>query len=67
MQPPGGRCSWHHCPKCSTCPPCPFLSLRKSPDACLNRIRVVLNSAEQNLEVVPVSASVKTKLGRSGL
>ena len=26
-----------------------------------------LNSAEQNFEVVPVSASVKTKLGRSGL
>jgi hypothetical protein len=41
--------------------------LRKSPDACLNRIRRALNLAEQNLEVVPVSASVKTKLGRSGL
>ena len=42
-------------------------SLKKSPAACLNRIRRALESAEQNLEVVPVSASVKTKLGRSGL
>ena len=42
-------------------------SLKKSSSACLTRIRRALNSAEQNLEVVPVSASVKTTLGRSGL
>ena len=44
-------------------------SLQKSPAACLTHIRRALNSAEQNLEidkVVPVSASVKTKLGRGG-